>query len=99
MGDSLLVPVTEVGSMAAAFGWLAACVSFAMVDSGAKGLVVAGTGALVSLILLLMKLLPMFPGHFSVAEWIAFGIWLTIGLAFHLVARAGKPVGARPYRR
>src|ERR1700719_3385869 len=28
LGDALLVPVTEVGSMASAFGWLATCVSF-----------------------------------------------------------------------
>jgi APA family basic amino acid/polyamine antiporter len=93
LGDSLLVPVTEVGSMAAAFGWLAACVSFAMVDSGAKGRAVAGIGAAVALILLLMKLLPVFPGHFSLSEWIALGIWLATGLAFYLVARAGRPAG------
>ncbi len=90
LGDSLLVPVTEVGSMASAFGWMVTCVSFAMVDPGTKGRVVAGMGAAVALILLLMKLLPVFPGHFSTAEWIALGVWLTIGLALHLVARAGK---------
>src|SRR5262249_16697964 len=28
LGDAILVPVTEVGSMASAFGWLAACTSF-----------------------------------------------------------------------
>jgi amino acid transporter len=93
LGDSLLVPVTEVGSMAAAFGWLAACVSFAMVDVSAKGRVVAGAGAVVALVLFLMKLLPVFPGHFSSAEWIALGIWLAIGLVFHLVARIGKTAG------
>src|SRR3979490_1265256 len=31
LGDALLVPVTEVGSMASAFGWLATCVSFFLV--------------------------------------------------------------------
>jgi amino acid transporter len=31
LGDSLLVPVSEVGSMAAAFGWFAACISFFLV--------------------------------------------------------------------
>jgi len=30
--DALLVPVTEVGSMASAFGWLATCVSFFLVE-------------------------------------------------------------------
>jgi basic amino acid/polyamine antiporter, APA family len=94
LGDSLLVPVTEVGSMASAFGWMVTCVSFAMVDSAAKGRTVAGIGAVVALVLLLLKLLPVFPGHFSFAEWIALGAWLAIGMALHFVARAGKPVGA-----
>jgi hypothetical protein len=40
----------------------------------------AGLGTAVSLLLVLMKLLPIFPGHFSLAEWIALGIWLAIGL-------------------
>ena len=35
LGDALLVPVTEVGSMASALGWLAACASFWMVDKRA----------------------------------------------------------------
>ena len=32
LGDALLVPVTEVGSMASALGWLATCVSFWIVE-------------------------------------------------------------------
>src|SRR6202035_5041397 len=32
LGDALLVPVTEVGSMASALGWLATCVSFFVVE-------------------------------------------------------------------
>ena len=32
-GDAILVPVTEVGSAAAAYGWLAACVSFLLVTA------------------------------------------------------------------
>ena len=30
-----------------------------------------------------MKVLPVFPGHFSPAEWIAFGIWIVLGAALH----------------
>jgi hypothetical protein len=37
-----------------------------------------------------MKLLPVFPGHFSVPEWIAFGVWAIIGLAFYLIAVVAK---------
>jgi len=80
LGDALLVPVTEVGSIAAAFGWLATCLSFYLVEKSARLRLVAALGMVVSLLLVLMKLLPVFPGHFSLAEWIALGIWLAIGL-------------------
>jgi amino acid transporter len=83
LGDALLVPVTEVGSMASAFGWLAACLSFYMVERSVLLRLTAGLGMAVSLLLVLMKLLPIFPGHFSLAEWIALGIWLAIGLLLH----------------
>jgi amino acid transporter len=83
LGDALLVPVTEVGSMASAFGWLAACVSFWMVERSPRMRFIAGLGILVSFLLFIMKLFPLFPGHFSVAEWIALGIWLALGFALH----------------
>ena len=67
----LLVPVTEVGSMASALGWLAACVSFWLVEKRTSMRVVTGLGIAVSLLLFLMKVLPVIPGHFSRAEWIA----------------------------
>ncbi|OLC95068.1 MAG: hypothetical protein AUH86_12825 [Acidobacteria bacterium 13_1_40CM_4_58_4] len=83
LGDALLVPVTEVGSMASALGWLAACASFWMVEKRIGMRLVAGLGILVSLILVLMKVLPTFPGRFSPAEWIAFGVWVVLGAALH----------------
>src|SRR5215468_7644117 len=83
LGDALLVPVTEVGSMAPAFGWLATCLSFYLVEKSARLRLIAALGMAVSLLLVLMKLLPIFPGHFSLAEWIALGIWLAIGLLLH----------------
>jgi basic amino acid/polyamine antiporter, APA family len=96
LGDSILVPITEVGSMASALGWLAACLSFWLVESRhpiahpqsdtasrclpkAVTRAVTAAGILVSLLLLLMKLVPAFPGHFTTAEWIALTIWLAIG--------------------
>jgi len=42
--------------------------------------IVAAFGALAAFALVLMKFLPMFPGHFSVAEYVALSIWLLIGL-------------------
>lgn len=83
LGDALLVPVTEVGSMASALGWFAACLSFWIVEKRAMMRIVTGLGIAVSLVLFLMKVLPVFPGHFSPAEWIAFGIWLVLGATLH----------------
>jgi basic amino acid/polyamine antiporter, APA family len=83
LGDALLVPVTEVGSMASALGWLAACASFWMMDNRTGVRILTGLGVLVSLTFVLMKALPIFPGHFSFAEWIAFAIWVVLGAALH----------------
>jgi amino acid transporter len=84
LGDALLVSVTEVGSMASAFGWLAACVSFFLVERDARARVITALGILVAALLLIMKLLPAFPGHFTQAEWIALAIWLALGATLHL---------------
>jgi hypothetical protein len=88
IGDALLVPVTEVGAMASAFGWLAACVSFYIVERRMRLRVIAALGMVVSLLLVLMKWLPGVPGHFTMAEWTALGVWIAIGLLFHARSRA-----------
>ena len=90
LGDALLVPVTEVGSMASAFGWLAACTSFWVVAPQLRKRIVTSLGILVSLLLFAMKVFPFFPGHFSLAEWIALAIWLVVGLALHVVQTARR---------
>ena len=56
--------------------------AFYLVEKSARLRLVAALGMVASLLLVLMKLLPIFPGHFSLAEWIALGIWLAIGLLF-----------------
>jgi len=89
LGDALLVPVTEVGSMASAFGWLAACASFFVVERSIRLRVVSAVGTTVALLLVLMKLLPGIPGHFSRAEWLALAIWLALGFALHWRAQPG----------
>jgi amino acid transporter len=83
LGDALLVPVTEVGSMACACGWFAACLSLLLVESRWRVQMVAGLGACVALLLITMKLVPKFPGHFTGAEWIALAVWVLIGAAMH----------------
>jgi APA family basic amino acid/polyamine antiporter len=109
LGDAILVPVTEVGSVACALGWLATCLSFFLVvarppspsvhgysldrsekppisgsSRGTKFLVIATCGALASFVLVLMKFLPVFPGHFSVAEWIALAVWVALGVVLRV---------------
>jgi len=79
LGDAILVPVTEVGSMAAASGWLMACLSFWMVEKSAGKRLITDFGIAIALLLLVMKLVPVFPGHFSLAEWVALAIWLALG--------------------
>jgi amino acid transporter len=83
LGDALLVPVTEVGSMASACGWLAASFSLFLVESRWRVRFIAAQGSVVAVLLIAMKLIPKFPGHFSQAEWLALAIWLSIGAAMH----------------
>lgn len=83
LGDSILVPITEVGALASSIGWLAACLSFLLLKNTARLRIIAALGILVSLSFLLMKVLPFIPGHFSTAEWIAFAIWLSLGFILH----------------
>jgi basic amino acid/polyamine antiporter, APA family len=86
LGDALLVPVTEVGSLAVGVGWLATCVSFLLrarrVPAGAAALATAAAGAVVSAAIVLMKTIPSIPGSFSRSEWIAFALWCALGAIF-----------------
>jgi amino acid transporter len=94
LGDSILVPITEVGSMASALGWLAACLSFWFVEPRLRMRLITGLGICVSLLLLLMKLVPAFPGHFTHAEWLALAFWLLLGATLH----RRRPASATPSR-
>jgi amino acid transporter len=89
LGDAILVPVTEVGSVACATGWAATCAAYiSMGRSGklpgqsklsAAEWLVAAFGLSVAIAMLLMKVVPAIPGHFTVYEWLALGIWIALG--------------------
>ncbi len=89
LGDAILVPITEVGSVACAIGWAATCAAYlSMGRSGtlpgqsklsAVEWLVAGFGLLVAVAMFLMKVVPAIPGHFTVYEWLALGIWISLG--------------------
>jgi basic amino acid/polyamine antiporter, APA family len=93
LGDAVLVPVTEVSSAAAAFGWLAACVSLFLVQPG-RARVFAVFGGLAALALVLMKFLPIMPGHFTLAEYVSLAIWLIIGAALRRARGAFRSAAA-----
>ncbi|HLJ88947.1 MAG TPA: APC family permease [Candidatus Angelobacter sp.] len=80
MGKAILVPVTEVGSLACACGWLSACAAYFCIEASATQRLIAFIGAMVSVALIAMKLLWFVPGHFSLAEWIALAVWIGVGL-------------------
>ena len=84
LGDAILVPVSEVGSVASAAGWLAACAAYYAMRPSPRDRFVAAVGCAVGLIMVLMKVVPLVPGHFTGYEWLALGIWVAVGVALGL---------------
>ena len=96
LGDAVLVPVTEVGSLAVGAGWLSACAAYllrARRGEEASGTASAWIGAAVGVAIILMKTVPGLPGSFTSHEWLAFVAWTGLGLALwrrrHRQGRAG----------
>jgi len=87
-GDAILVPISEVGSLAVGVGWLSTCAGY-LARRRANGFnesaAMAGIGAVVSVAIILMKVVPGVPGSFTRAEWISFIAWSGLGLAFWLL--------------
>jgi APA family basic amino acid/polyamine antiporter len=89
LGDAILVPITEVGSVACAIGWSAACAACLalararpdVMKLSALERAVAWFGLTVGIAMALMKLIPIIPGHFTEYEWLALGIWIALGVA------------------
>ena len=88
LGSAILVPISEVGSVASAIGWFAVCLAFLLTKPTLRDYLIALLGACVGLAMILMKFLPFVPGHFSNWEWLAFGIWIVLG------AIVGRPRAA-----
>src|SRR5262249_9448553 len=88
LGDAILVPISEVGSVASAAGWLAACAAYYRITTAARGRLVAGVGIAVCLGMILMKIVPAIPGHFNGYEWLALTIWAATGVGLGWRQRA-----------
>ncbi len=93
LGSAILVPISEVGSVASAAGWMAACLAyFQLLSSRAEPIdgiqlqsksfekAVAAVGVVVGLSFVLMKLVPLVPGHFSAWEWLILVLWIILGV-------------------
>ena len=84
-GDAILVPISEVGSLAVGVGWLSACAAYLRRRSSPRidaAAAMAISGAVVSLAIVLMKAIPGVPGSFSRTEWLSFAAWSALGLTF-----------------
>jgi APA family basic amino acid/polyamine antiporter len=85
LGDAVLIPITEVGSLAVGVGWCSACVAYivrARRGRIGRGVSTAWVGALVSLSIMVMKMVPSVPGSFTSVEWTAFALWCLLGYVF-----------------
>ena len=96
LGDAILVPVTEVGSVACAIGWAAACAAcLALARSKPEvirlspaELAYAALGLIISIAMALMKVSPFVPGHFTEYEWLALGVWIALGMSASFARRS-----------
>src|ERR1700687_2975766 len=88
LGDAILVPISEVGSLASAAGWLAACAAYYQMAPTPRQRLVAVVGATVGLLMIVRKVAPFVPGHFSPYEWLALAIWVALGAMSARRARA-----------
>jgi APA family basic amino acid/polyamine antiporter len=92
-GDAILVPISEVGSLAVGVGWLSTCAAYLARRraTDTEPAAMAWTGAVVSGAIILMKIVPGVPGSFTRAEWLSFVAWSALGLMFWLL----RPRGAQ----
>ena len=90
-GDAILIPITEVGSLAVGVGWLSACAAYLARRRGHpsanQSAMMAWMGAAVSVAIILMKIVPQVPGSFTGAEWLAFAGWSALGAVFWIARR------------
>jgi APA family basic amino acid/polyamine antiporter len=88
LGSAILVPISDVGSLASAIGWFAACAAYLYLRPPPIEKIIASVGGLVALAMVLMKVLPYVPGNFSRWEWLALGLWVLTGILI------GRPRGS-----
>ncbi len=81
LGSAILVPISEVGSVACAIGWFAVCAAYLRMRPRIAERLIAIVGAAVGLAMVLMKFAPVVPGSFSRWEWLALVLWILVGVS------------------
>jgi basic amino acid/polyamine antiporter, APA family len=97
LGTSILIPISEVGAIASASGWTAACAAYLALRPSAVERGIAVVGIAVGVLMILMKIVPAVPGHFSKYEWIAFGLWVAAGAIIAILRRGASAAQAQQH--
>ena len=84
LGEAGLVPILEVGAVTSAVAWMAGCAAYWCMRPPLKGKLAAGFGLVVTTLMILVKVVPLVPGHFTKYEWMALAIWLGLGAAIRV---------------
>jgi amino acid transporter len=87
LGEAVLVPILEVGAVSVGIAWMAACASYWKMKPSGLRRGAALWGLLVTAIMILVKLVPWIPGHFTWHEWLALAIWGVLGVAVRATRR------------
>ena len=91
LGEAGLVPILEVGAVACAAGWMSACASYFLMKPRPLDRLAAAFGFLVTSLMILVKILPIVPGHFTRYEWLALAIWGALGFLVRIPVKADRP--------
>src|SRR5579863_2466530 len=87
LGEALLVPILEVGAVCSAVAWMAACASYYKMKPGGLRRAAAVFGLFVTSAMILVKVVPLVPGHFTSHEWVALAIWVALGTGTYMSRR------------
>ncbi len=87
LGEALLVPILEVGAVSVGIAWMAACASYYKMKPLGLGRAAAIFGIVVTSAMILVKLIPWIPGHFTWHEWVALAIWGALGAVIRATRR------------
>jgi basic amino acid/polyamine antiporter, APA family len=96
LGDAILVPITEVGSVASALGWLAACAAYYQMRPMPRQRLIALAAVALCILMILMKIVPFVPGHFTAYEWLALAVWILVGIMLHRRQQSAAAISADP---